>query len=267
VDLEHPERRDPMSAIGSIGSTVTIEEHAGVMGFWSEYVPAKSKPEVGPYLEEFGNRLGLSVFADSDGHNDPATGKWVAESLNGGDPYKSVDLVVAAGRGGKFEKIAESLGLLPQTPATAVENEGTQMELKDVVDKVDRLTVVVESLVTAQSDGKIVEAQGKADEAAVNLAVDERLGKYDAAVKLIAEAKLTDSQSADLRAKALKGEDITSDLETAKKILAEALALAGKPNGAPEGTGTQQIAEHLGGGDNKVDFDASKLVPGFGQVA
>jgi hypothetical protein len=139
------------------------------------------------------------------------------------------------------------------------------MELKDVVDKVDRLTVVVESLVTAQTDGKIAEAQGKADETAVNLAVDARLAQYDGAVKLIAEAKLTESQSADLRAKALRGEDVTTDLDTAKKILAEALALAGKPNDGDKGN--QQIAEHLGGGDSKVEFDASKLVPGFGQVA
>lgn len=268
VELDKPQHRDPLSAIGKIGESVTIQETDGKMGFWSRFLPAKSKPQVAEYLAEFGHLLGLSVYADSDGHNDPATGRWVAESLNGSDPYKSVDLVVAAGRGGKFVKVGESLGLITQTSTPVEEKRALTME-KDVEDRFNDLE--------AKIMGKLAEALAAApaplqdkepDKAAVDAAVNTRLTEYQAKVKVIAEAKtLSESQVAELNALALDGKDITDALAKAVKVSEEfgKRALTEDVNGEKQEHYT--VAEHLSGGDTTSKFSASSLVPGFGKVA
>lgn len=266
LDLNKPEHRDPLSAIGRIAESVTIQEDAeGMMGMWSRFIPAKSKPQVAEYLAEFGHLLGLSVYADSDGHNDPATGKWVAESLNGSDPYKSVDLVVAAGRGGKFVKVGESLGLITKASTPVEEKEVTHMD-KDIEERFTALEATILGKLAEALAGGVTPAplQGEADQDAVNAAVKVRLTEYQAKVKLIAEAKLSESQVADLSERALNGEDITSALENAKKV-AEELR---KPSESDEDVITHYVAEHLSGGDNQTKkFDAASMVPGFGKVA
>ena len=264
VDLEKPYQRDPLSAIATIGDRVLVTENAstGLMEMRGRYHVAKSKPQIAEYLAEFGPKLGLSIYADSDGHTDTVTGRWVAESLDGTDPYKSVDLVVAAGRGGKFERVAESLGLLPKASATAGEEEVTHME-KDIEVRFDGLTKAIENLVSTLEGKAKAELQVEADTSAVNRAVESRLSDYDKAVSLITEAKLTESQTAAARAIALRGEDVAPFIEDAKKVLAEAKALS---TGTPE-EGNGKIAEnHLGGGDGKNEnWDPS--VSGFGKVS
>lgn len=270
ADLMRPEHRDPMSAIGSIDETVTIEEHDGKLGFWSRFIPAKSKPEVQPYLAEYGHKLGLSVYQDCDGYDE--NGTFIAEALIPDDAYRSVDLVVAPGARGGFEKVAEakkfvkvseSLGLVVDASATAEEKEENLMEIKELADKVDGLKVLVEALTKIVADGKIAEAQVEVDAAAVSKAVEAKVAAYTASEKLIADAKLTESQSADLRALALTGEDIAPAIEKAKAVLAEALTLAGvKPEDLP---GVRKVTEHLGA--TKTDGDFSVDIPGFGKVA
>jgi len=256
VDITKPHLRDPLSAIGSIGETVTIEEHEGKMSFWGEYIPAKSKPQVAEYLQEFGHRLGLSIYGDTDGHNE--NGKWVAESLDANDPYRSVDLVIAAGRGGKFEKVAESLGLLPKASATAGEEEVTSMKtIDDVSAEIGVLSKAVEALVSTLEGKAKATLQVEADTAAVEKLAEARLADYDKAVGIISEAKLTESQAAEARGLALKGQDIAPFIDNAKKVLAEALVLAGAKPG-------EKVAEHLGGGESNTD-DWNPSIAGFGQ--
>lgn len=264
-DLQRPEHRDPMTAIGYIGESVTIEEHDGQVGFWGEYNIAQSRPEVKAYLAEFADKLGLSVYADSEGHTDPSTGGYVAESISGSDPYRSVDLVIGAGRGGKFDRVAEGLRRITEASATAGEKEDNLMEIKELADdfnaKFTGLTKIVEGLVSTLEGKAQAALQIEADTSAVDKIVESRLADYDKAVALISDAKLTESQSASLRALALKGEDIAPHIETAKKVLSEARA-----NTAPdESSNGGRLAEnHLGGGEPRasVDFD----VPGFGKV-
>lgn len=258
-DIDHPEHRDPLSAIASIGDEITIEEHNGKMGFWGEYIPAQSRPDVASYLMEYGTKLGLSIYSDSEGH-ESASGKWVAEALTADDPYRSVDLVVAAGAGGKFDRVAEALRLITEASATAEEKKETPMDIKEVEGVVAAaiapLSKVVEGLVTALEGKATAELQAKVDESAVNKAVESRLGDYDKAVDLITEAKLTESQSASLRALAITGVDITPHIETAKQVLAEAKAIA---------NGTGKIVEnHIAGSGpaGAMTYD----VPGFGKV-
>lgn len=254
-DIERPDMRDPMTAIGYIGDTVTVETDpvTGAKSFWSEYHPAQSRPEVGAYLDEFAAKLGLSIFSDSDGHEDPETEKWVAESLVPNDPYRSVDLVVAPGRDGRFERVAEGLRRIQEASATAEEKKETHMEIKEVNDNVVALTKIVEGLVAIVEGKAKAELTVEADATAVKTAVESRLADYDKAVGLISEAKLTESQAESLRALAKDGVDITTHVETAKKVLAEARAAA-------SGEDTEA---HLGGAPaSKLSFD----VPGFGTV-
>lgn len=268
-DQDHPEWRDPLSAIARIGENVTVERDpkTNKLGLWSDYKVSKSRPDVQTYLEEYGADLGLSVFSDSEGHED-ASGKWVAEALTDEDPYRSVDLVVAAGRGGKFERVAESLRKLAEASATAEEKEENLMiEIKDVekvvADNLAPLTKIVEGLVNTLTK-KPEELQGEADAAAVQKAVESRLADYDKAVGLITEAHLTESQSEELRARAAKGEDIAPAIDAAKKVLAEALALVDTDDDG------DKVTRHLGESARKPSQSDEKSfelsVAGFGEV-
>lgn len=263
-DLWRPDERDPLSAIAHISEGVTIEEHDGRMGFWGEYIVAQSRPDVGSYLKEYANKLGLSIYIDSDGYEDPVTGIWVATKLDGADPYRSVDLVVAAGAGGKFDRVAEALRRITEASAPAGEKEVTHMD-KDIEDRFNGLTKIVEGLAATLEGKAKAELQVEADATAVKKTVESRLEDYDKAVGLISEAKLTETQSASLRALAKTGVDITAAVEDAKKVLAEALASA-KANDDDEDATKSRIAEHLGGGDDKKT-DLSFEVAGFGRMS
>lgn len=262
LNLERPDHRDPLSAIGHIGENVTIEEHEGKLGFWGEFIPSKSKPQIAEYLNEYAAKLALSVYADSDGHEDAATGRWIAESITPNDPYRSVDLVIAAGRGGKFDtRLAESYRRVVEASASAEENEEDTMELKDVQKVVDDaiapLTKLVESLAAAKTEDAVKAAQVTADETAAAQLAEARIENYDKAVGLISEAKLTESFDSKLRGLAKGGakiEDITTEIEEAKKIISEARA----------GLEENDTIIHLGGGATKVAESYS--VPGFGEV-
>jgi hypothetical protein len=263
-----PTTRDPMAAIGQISESVTVERdpETNLIGFWGEYMPASSRPDVGAYLKEFGTKLGLSVFIDSDGQEDPETYRWIPRNFYGDDPYKSVDLVVAAGRGGKFEKVAESLGLLDKTSATAGEKQENPMDIKELGEEIVKLSKTVEGLVATLNDGATANAQVKADADAVAKTVEGFVENYDKAVDLIEKAKLTESQSSELRALAKTGVDITDKVESAKKVLTEALALSGTSD--EEFTSRQTAEAHLGHGVTTKDAVKSGFgVAGFGVIS
>jgi hypothetical protein len=271
-DLEHPEWRDPLSAIARIGESVTVEEHQGKMGFWSDYNVSKTRPEVHDYLVEYGDALGLSVFSDSDGHND-ADGKWVAESLVEDDPYRSVDLVKAAGRGGKFARVAESLGLtVDKTSATAEEEEETHMdkEIEDRFKALDtKIDTSIQSAVSQLTEALKPTPQGSASEAdpdaeAVNKAVEARLATRDKVKEAVDAAKITESQAKAIMDRVDKGatfEEVQPDIEAAKAVLAEA-----RKGTVEDDEDRHVVAEHLGSGDNGGDFDLSAVPSNFGKV-
>jgi len=264
----HPERewrpdlRDPLSAIAYIGESVTVERdpETGLLGFWSDYKVADAKPEVKAYLVEFGAKLGLSIFIEGFGYESPVTGEWIVTELWADDPYKAVDLVVAAGRGGKISRALEALspssGSGNQTSVKVAEEREDLLMDEDVKAEFTALRAAIESLSNALSAKAQAEAQAEADEKAVQAAVEARLGDFDKAITLISESGLTESQVTELRAAALAGEDVAPRVEGAKRIVAEAKAIA-------EASGS--TVAHRGGG-NTQDFDASALVPGFGKV-
>ena len=264
-DYDRPEERDPMTAIGRIGDEVTIEEHNGKLGFWADYIPSR-RPGVAEHLEEFGDILGVSVFCEGETRRNLETGRDEAVSFDPTDPYRSVDVVIVAGRGGKFEKrLAESHRRLGETSAIPQEKEEETHMDKDIEERFNKLASDFTSALNALADtlkgtvaAKDADVQAKVDKETVDKAVDKALADYDKAVDLISEAKLTESQSSDLRARARKGEDITGAIETAKKVLEEARQGRG---------GSDDAALHIGaGGSGSGSGDLSFDVPGFGRV-
>lgn len=269
-DYERPEDRDPMTAIGRVGREVTIEEHDGKLGFWADYIPSR-RAGVAEHLEEFGDKLGVSVFCEGETRKNLETNREEVVRLFPDDPYCSVDVVVVAGRGGKFAKqLAEShRRFAEEASAPAGEkNEETHMD-KEIEERFDKLSSEFKSAISdlakalktpegapAPAPGAEAQATDSDVEAAVATAVEERLADYDKAVELISEAQLTESQSSDLRARARKGEDITGAVETAKKVLAEAR------RGSDAGGAGEMHIGGSGGSGSALSFD----VPGFGRV-
>jgi hypothetical protein len=267
-DYDKPEDRDPMTAIGRVGREVAIEvdPETSKIGFWADYFPSK-RPGVAEHLEEFGDILGVSVFCEGSTRLNPATGREEAVAFDPTDPYRSVDVVVVPGRGGKFKRMAEAHRRLAENASAPAEEhkEETKMD-KDIEDRFS----AVEKMISDQfgdlakklegtTAPKVEELQAQVDQTAIDAAVDTRLTDYDKAVDLISGAQLTESQSSDLRARARKGEDITGAVETAKKVLAEARAGRG---------GTGEIEPHLGGGTGGESVDGLSFdVPGVGRVS
>lgn len=187
------------------------------MGVYGDYKP---NPRWAGFLEEYSDALGLSIYIAAEGHEDD--GKYVVESLDASDPYKSVDVVVAAGRGGRFERALESYRAIEsslveggegtaaeQPQLTENDDEGeSSMELKDIQELVEKalaeaLSPVLEAITPAEAPeveevdfAAVVEAAVEADlpkesrEAVVESVraganADEAIAKQVALVKAI----------------------------------------------------------------------------------
>lgn len=277
---ESPSERNPLSAIGMIDEAVEVEtDESGNKRFVSTYHVAKSKPDVSEYLDEFGRKLGLSIFIEGDGEYDSTTGLFHVKTLNGEDPYRSVDLVVAAGRGGTLlegasrntkNSLVEAqrrLAALAQENASAPAEEKNEEDDMTVEEKIaantaaiESLTSKIDALVTAKEEAAKADLQAQVDDAAVQTAVEARLEQFAADSALINEAGLTESQQAEAMALAKSGGDVKSFVEAAKKVLDEARAIveSNKSGGRP-------AVGHVTG-SIKESAPIGAAVPGFGKV-
>lgn len=79
-------------------------------GKYALYAPLKVREEWVGFVEEFKESIGASIFVSGEASEGEAEGRsgLLVESLDADDPYKSVDLVAAAGRGGKVERMLEA---------------------------------------------------------------------------------------------------------------------------------------------------------------
>lgn len=210
ADPSKPHLRSSNDIAGEIVGKTWYEERDGVAGIYGYYDP---RPEKADFLERYGKKLGLSVFIAGEGRKDNS-GKLIVESFDGADPYKSVDVVVAAGRGGRFEEHLKD-------PAAASVQENTRketMELEDLAKDVKALTAVIEGLVDAQAAKATVELTAEASQKIAESAVTN----YAGAAEAIAQAKLFKFQSDALLAEAKTGADITQAIEAAK-VAAESI--------------------------------------------
>lgn len=130
------------------------------------------------FVEEYKDVIGLSVYIDAFGEKN-SDGKVVVEGFVKDDPYKSVDLVVAAGRGGRFDTAMEAYRTIENSLGDPTEDgsgnpakphnpskEDSNMELEELAGKVDKLTEslsafvdaatpILESLKPREDDGEL----------------------------------------------------------------------------------------------------------------
>ena len=228
-----PEERSVLKLAGRlVPGTIEIGETDS--GLAAAYADFKPREEYRSFIEEFADVLGVSIFVGAT-FSESESGEKIVESFDANDPYGSVDIVVAAGRGGRFESARESLRTLntslgvaeghkPTVEASAEEKEDN-MELEKMIEaltaKIDSLATDVAALKTAATE----KATAEADAEAIADAVAEGVKGYAEKVAAIdAVEDLLESQRKALTESAAKGEDITAALESAKAIAEEAKA-------------------------------------------
>lgn len=103
TDDEFANGRDLGAIMGRLVSDAEYREGA----LWAK---VKVRPQHIEFVEEYKDSIGMSIFASGDGTDGEAEGKkgLIVESFVTDDPYTSVDFVVAAGAGGKVERMLES---------------------------------------------------------------------------------------------------------------------------------------------------------------
>lgn len=263
--FDHPERSwapEERSVLSIAGRFVpgTIENADTEDGLAAAYGTFKPRKEYAEFFEQFADTLGISIFLAAS-FTENADGSRNVESFLP-DPYNSIDIVVAAGRGGRFEQARESLRTIesslgarrvdrkPAVEASAEEEEGsmTKDEFQALVaEALAPVLATVSELKTAVTEKATAEANAEA----VGAAVTEALTGYDEKVQAItAEKDLLPSQRTALTESARKGEDITAALEGAKAIAAEA-----KKEFGAEGPESGFVREGAGAsGDDDSDF-------------
>lgn len=231
IGWDGPEARNFTQIVGQVvGETWVDTDERGKIGVYANWDP---DPDHRERLARYKKNLGLSIYIEGDGHIDE-DGEFVVDSFNENDPYKSVDVVIAAGRGGRFE---ESLSKIysqrrenekPSGDNAPQERKDNKMDEKDIaaIGSVVAKAVAdaVAPLVSANTAKVEQESQAKVNEEAVKEALKDIQANVDA---VEAEREnLSTKQVESLRAKAFAGEDITEALaeakETREAILAEA---------------------------------------------
>lgn len=235
LDPKRPDKRDITTIAGKIISEVKYEERDGVAGL---YADLKVDSRWQSFVEDYADVIGLSVYIEGSGTKDD-NGDFIVESFNGSDKFKSVDFVVAAGRGGRVERAMESLRVIessvgepagkPSTEASVQENKGNKEHMeKEILDAIKALTESLKPVLTFVSESKDAskqEIQGKADAAAVKTAVTEAVAAYTEKDAAISAAGLLPSQVESIREAAKGGADVAPLIEAAKKVVEEAKTL------------------------------------------
>lgn len=227
ADPARPWERSVTSIGGRIVGETSFVEEDGVAKVKGWYKPDARWAD---FVEEYADALGLSIFIGAKGEELPDGRLNVTEFL-ADDPYKSVDVVVAAGRGGKFDRANEAKRLIeaslaPQgerrsaDPAGEKEKEMTPEEIKSIAEAftaaiAEKLAPVIDFV----NEQKQAAEAAKGDEPTVEQAVEA----YAAAAAKVAEAKLLPSQEGVILAAAKRGEDVAPLIESAKSIKDEAV--------------------------------------------
>lgn len=254
IDPAKPHLR-PVEGITGRISNVHVGEDDGKVALLADYTPDKWHAE---WVAEYADLIALSIYCGADGEV-MEDGRLDVHSLDDQDPYRSVDLVSAGGRGGRFKRAEESLRAIesslgiPQDNkpgATAAPGEKERnMEIKELAERFDAFAKTLEPVVAfvaeqkAAADAAVAEAETK-----VTAATEEKdaaIEAYSAAVTAVSEAELLPSQETEILAAAKAGKDIAPLLESAKKVVDEAKqAVAGELDG-------YVLTESAAGGSHK----------------
>jgi hypothetical protein len=193
-DPSQPWERDVLGIAARTGEVRVGEDEQGRVALYTE---AKVRKEYREFVEEFGDLIGVSIFASGEGREE--NGEYIVESFDGEDPYTSVDFVVAAGRGGRVEKMMESYRAIETSAGKPADDDAAtaSVENKEKEQKMDELKALIEALTKSVND-KFVALEAKVDsvvtlsEQATQAAADktDAFQVADEVSKAVAEAKL-----------------------------------------------------------------------------
>jgi hypothetical protein len=270
VDPQKPYLRSVMSIGGRIRN-VRAGVSEGKRALLGDYFPRKEYAE---FVEEFADTLGLSIFSLAQGSERDEHDRLIVESFSPIDPYRSVDVVVAAGAGGKFERahesaraIESSLGKPAGTQPGSTPAPGTNQEVRMEKEDIDAIAAAVveafKPVVTLLQEQKTaIEAlkPGAAAPDAPKETKDIIKGAVES-LKLIEDAKIASpTLKASLVESVSRGEDITQSLEFAKKVTAEA-ATPGVTKVDPV-TATDTYVQEAAASTGRHDFTIGRLASG-----
>jgi hypothetical protein len=195
-DPSRPEMRDVRDIAGRVAPMVEfMVDDDGVAGLYAEVSVDKRYAD---FVAEYQDIIGVSIFASGEGRQE--NGEYIVESFDMSDSYTSVDYVVAAGRGGRVERMLESY--------RQIENSVGQLTVDDVVTAIvedekmenqmdeQKIVALFEAL-TAKVDALDVKVSGivtLSEQAAADVAAN--VDAFDVAEELttaVAEAKLPES--------------------------------------------------------------------------
>lgn len=225
LDPAKPHLRPVESITGRI-SNVQVGEDGGKTALVADYTPDQWHAD---WVAEYQDLLNLSIYCGADGTPLP-DGRLDVTELDATDPYRSVDLVQAGGRGGRFKSAEESLraiesslglpeGAQPGSTSAPVQ-EGENME--KVLEALAALDAKFETFI---AESKAAEAARAAEAEAAETAGTKSEGDREAALeaaKAISDAKLLPSQEADILEAFKAGKEVAPLIENAKKVIAEA---------------------------------------------
>lgn len=220
VGWDGPQSRNFTQIVGKVvGETWIEKDERGKVGVYANWDP---DPDHRERLARYKKNLGLSIYIEGDGHLDE-DGEFVVDSFNPMDPYKSVDVVIAAGRGGRFEEnlkeIYSQRSENKPSAETSAQEGKDKMDTEKIVEALEALTAKVAALESASNAKAEENAQREADE---NAATEAR-EQYAASVEAIeaVRADLLPSQVKHLMAEAKAGKDVTPLIESSKALVAE----------------------------------------------
>lgn len=265
--LNHPidPRKPHLRPVESIAGRFTnVEAEDGPQGrqLAADYKPRKEYAE---FVEEFQDIVGLSIYCGADGEV-LEDGRLDVREFDANDPYRSVDIVVAAGRGGRFKRAEESLRAIesslgaPQGNKPAAEPSAEEKKENHMLDEKDiqaiaaaSATAIAESLksvidfVTAESAKKDEKARSEATAEELEAARAEGAKTASESFAAIDAAELPEKIAEGLKAKVLEGKDVTEEITNAKAVLEAAAESANDGDDSAAG----YAIEHARGGSSK----------------
>lgn len=125
----------------------------------------KVRPEWQDFVEEYKDVIGLSIFASGEAREGEINGNktMIVESFDYSDPYRSIDFVVAAGRGGKVDRMVESAQKVMEMTAND-KREALQAALNDSTDKYSWIRDFDDNLAYVETEGGLFQIEYTSNE-------------------------------------------------------------------------------------------------------
>lgn len=193
-DANAPWERDILGIAARTGEVTVKEDEQGRLALYTE---AKVRKEYREFIEEFGDLIGVSIYASGEGREE--NGEWIVESFDGSDPYTSVDFVVAAGRGGRVERMLESARAIENSVGAPADTDTAtaSVENQEKEHKMDELKALIEALTKSVAE-KFTALEAKVDSVVTlseqaTTAAAKNVDAFEVAEELtaaVAEAKL-----------------------------------------------------------------------------